>query len=146
VCVMCRIATAFDLSQTLQRLTFAGMSLWYGLEKLLRFRDLLSTFPDPLGIGHPASLIAVVLAQVPCAALVLVGFQTRVACVPLIIAMAVAAFGVHQNDPPVMFRHALVFALGFLALAVGGPGRFSVDHAFGRSTSSDGAGVAMADK
>jgi len=102
-------------------------------------------FPDPIGIGGGISLVLVVLAEFVCAILVILGLATRLAAVPTVIAMAVAAFVVHGNDPWSMEKAAkaffageskswaskepaLLFLFPFLALVLTGAGRFSIDH------------------
>lgn len=119
---------AFDAALLVQRIGVAGLTLWFGIEKLVKFRALLANFPDPLGIGSSSSLILTIVAQVPCAALVLVGCQTRLASVPPLIAMLVAAFFVHANDPDIYVRNALIYAVSFLSLVISGAGKFSVDR------------------
>ena len=36
----------------------------HGLDKFAHFKDIVGTFPDPLGIGQEASLVLVVFAEV----------------------------------------------------------------------------------
>jgi putative oxidoreductase len=99
---------------------------------------------DPIGIGPHASLILTAFAEFACAALVVVGLGTRLAAIPLVIAMGVAAFVAHGADPwsmetaAIRFmtgeseswaskQPALMFLVPFLALAFTGAGRFSLD-------------------
>ena len=123
-----RFGSPIGWALLVHRLNVGGITLWFGVEKLAKFRPLLVGFPDPLGLGPSASLILTVLAQVPCAALVLLGFQTRVAAIPPLITMLVAALIVHAHDPDIYIRNALIYAGGFLVLIISGPGKFSVDH------------------
>jgi putative oxidoreductase len=102
-------------------------------------------FGDPIGLGSNMSLFLVVLAEFVGALLVIVGLATRLAAVPAVIAMAVAAFVAHANDPWTMqaaaqlFQSgqaktwsskepALLFLTAFLTLVFTGPGRVSLDH------------------
>jgi putative oxidoreductase len=79
---------------------------------------------------------------------VIVGLATRLAAIPVVIAMAVAAFVAHGADPWSMEKAAMAFFAGeskswaskepallflipFLALAFTGAGRFSLDAVFG---------------
>jgi putative oxidoreductase len=94
-------------------------------------------FPDPLNIGSKYSLICTALAEFVCAGLVAIGFLTRFAAIGPVIAMSVAAFIIHKNDPwfgaPPSKEPALLFLTGFLTLVFTGPGRFSIDGImFGR--------------
>ena len=66
-------------------------------------------------------------AEAICAAAVLVGLGTRLACVPIVFEMLVAAARVHSIDPWQQKEVALVYAVPFLMLVFTGPGRFSLD-------------------
>jgi putative oxidoreductase len=110
----------------------AFMLLAHGWPKLMSYSDRAANFPDPLGVGASASMMLTVLAEVVCAGLVMLGFYTRYAALPLVFAMGVAAFLVHAGDPFAKMELALLYAAGFLAIALVGPGRFSFDGARGR--------------
>jgi putative oxidoreductase len=101
-------------------------------------------FGDPIGLGSTASLLLVTFAEFVCSLLVLAGLATRVAAVPVVITMGVAAFVAHGGDPWTMGRGAelfmsgaaqswaskqpaLMFLIAFLALIFTGAGRYSVD-------------------
>jgi putative oxidoreductase len=101
-------------------------------------------FGDPIGLGSTASLVLVTTAEFVCSLLVVLGAATRLASIPPVIAMGVAAFKVHGADPWTMTEAgrlfmageskswaskepALLFLTAFLALFFCGAGRFSVD-------------------
>jgi putative oxidoreductase len=102
-------------------------------------------FADPIGLGLKPSLILAMLAEFGCSLLVVVGLFTRLAAIPVVFTMAVAAFVVHASDPWSMEtaakayfagtsktwsskQPALLFLIPFLALVFTGPGRFSLDR------------------
>lgn len=104
----------------------------------------LDGFGDPIGIGSAASLILITFAEFICAILIMLGAATRLAAIPPVLGMAVAAFVAHGGDPwtagggAQLFMSgasqswaskepALLFLIAFLALAFTGAGRFSVD-------------------
>lgn len=119
---------AHDFGLLLLRLTTAGFMFFaHGLPKMLAFSEKSATFRDPLGFGSEISLALAVFAEFICAALVLAGFYTRYALVPLIITMLVAGLIVHAPDPFAKKELALLFAAGFTTLLLTGAGRFSVD-------------------
>lgn len=109
------------------------MLLAHGWPKLTSFGTLSSRFADPLGVGPAMSLSLTVFAEVFCAALLVVGLATRLAAVPLLITMLVAAFVVHADDPWSKQEFALLYAAPFVALLIGGAGRLSLDGRIGRS-------------
>jgi putative oxidoreductase len=93
-------------------------------------------FGDPIGLGNTASLVLTVVAEFVGALLVMVGLGTRFAAIPAVIAMAVAAFVVHANDPWTMGggaskEPALLFLTAFLTLVFTGAGQFSFDALIG---------------
>jgi putative oxidoreductase len=54
-----------------------SMLLNHGVEKLEKFSDTAPNFPDPLGIGHTASLALVVFAEFFVSLFVIFGLVTR---------------------------------------------------------------------
>lgn len=114
------------------RLGAGGMMIYgHGWGKLSRFAET-TQFVDPLGIGPKATFGLVIGAEVVCAALVALGLATRIATIPLIIAMSYAAFIHHASDAFADKEKALLFLTAFVALLFTGPGRFSADAIFVR--------------
>lgn len=99
----------------------------HGWGKLMKFGVLSSKFPDPLGVGSALSLSLAIFAEVFCSLLLIVGLLTRVASVPLLMTMLVAAFVVHGGDPWKKKEFALLYAVPCLTLLFTGAGRYSVD-------------------
>jgi putative oxidoreductase len=85
-------------------------------------------FGDPIGIGPGPSHFLVMLAEVFCAFLVLIGFKTRWATIPVIFTMLVAAFISHVSDPISVIEKPLLFAALFSAILLMGPGKISLDR------------------
>jgi putative oxidoreductase len=90
-------------------------------------------FGDPIGIGPTASLILVAFAEFVCPIIIILGFATRLAAIPIVIAMGVAAFVAHGGDPWTMQpdgpskEPALMFLIPYLALVFTGAGAISID-------------------
>ena len=114
----------------------ATLLLNHGLEKLTHFSETAKKFPDALHLGSPeANLALTVFAEVVCSALLALGLITRFAALTLAINLAVAFFVVHHGA--LHGEHsgelAFIYLAGYVALLIGGPGRFSFDSAlFGR--------------
>lgn len=130
------VRTQFDLGLLLLRTGIGAMMLVWGLDKLVHFKAYASTFPDPFGLGRGITLGLTVLAQMPCSLFVAAGCFTRIAAIPPMITMLVAAVVIHGLDQWSGVEHALLYAIPFAALALSGPGRFSLDAVVTR-TSSD---------
>jgi putative oxidoreductase len=84
-------------------------------------------FADPIGIGPTPSLFLTTIGEVICPILVIIGFKTRWASLPVVIVMAVAAFIVHGADPFGKKELALMYLAVFVVIMLLGPGRYSID-------------------
>jgi len=113
----------------LLRASFGLMMITHGYPKLLSFIDNPSAFPDPIHIGPALSHGLTVFAEFFCAILIVIGLATRWAAIPLMIAMAVAAFVIHGNEPFGEKEHALLFLSGYTAILILGAGSYSLDKA-----------------
>ncbi|QDV44631.1 Putative oxidoreductase CatD [Stieleria neptunia] len=119
------------------RVGIGCLMLVHGLAKLNGFSTMSESFPDPIGMGSTLSLVMAIGAEVGCSLLLIIGFATRFASLPLAFTMIVALFVVHAADPWQAKELAAVYLLVYVSLALTGPGLFSVDHAvFGRKTSA----------
>jgi len=121
-------STSYNLGLFLLRIGFGGMMLTHGIPKFLKMLSGDFSFGDPIGIGETATLILAVLCEVFFPILIIIGFKTRLAAIPVIITMAVAAFVVHAADPLGTKEKAILFLIGFIAIALLGAGKFSVDR------------------
>lgn len=116
-----------DLALAVLRVGLAALMLRHGLAKLERFGELVSVFPDPLGVGHSTSLVLALFGEVFCSLLLIPGILVRFAAIPFCTTMAVAFFIVHAQDPFDRKELALVYLLGGVVMVIGGGGRYSVD-------------------
>ena len=116
-----------NIALLLLRIGFGGMMLTHGLPKLQKLLSGDMSFGDPIGIGGPASLMLAVLCEVLFPILIIIGFKTRLSSIPVIITMVIAAFIVHAADPFGVKEKAILFLIGFIAIALLGPGKYSVD-------------------
>lgn len=103
------------------------MLLGHGWDKLINFGQHRQHFPDPIGLGPSVSLSLCIFAEVVCSALVTIGLLTRLALVPLIINMLVAAVVIHASDPWQKRELACVYLTVYVTLLLTGPGLFAVD-------------------
>lgn len=122
------MTSTYHIGLLFLRIAFSGMMLTHGIPKLMKLVQGNMEFGDPIGIGTVPSFILTVIAEAICPLLIIIGYKTRFASVPVIITMAVAAFIVHEADPLATKEKALLYLFGFIAIALLGPGRHSVDR------------------
>lgn len=114
------------------RLALGGIMLNHGFDKLTHFNQYLAMFKDPFHMNDTISFGLLVFAEFFCALLIVVGLLTRLACVPLIIAMGVALFMAHKGHIFSDGETAALFFFGYIVLLFTGPGKYSLDKAIGK--------------
>jgi putative oxidoreductase len=105
------------------------MVIMHGWPKLSGFSGMAAGFFDPLGIGPRLSLGLSTFAELLCAALVVIGFATRLAALVLVINLGVAFALVHKFalSGPMSGEVAFVYLAGFVAIFLAGPGCCAAD-------------------
>jgi putative oxidoreductase len=98
----------------------------HGLDKFAHFKDLVGTFPDPLGLGQEASLVLVIFAEVLGSLLLTVGLFTRIAAAALVVDMFVAFLMVHKTAMS-GGELAFLYLAGYVMFVIAGGGLFSLD-------------------
>ncbi|HUG91041.1 MAG TPA: DoxX family protein [Planctomycetaceae bacterium] len=123
-----------SLGLLLLRIGAGGLMAYaHGWGKLSNFGEMAGKFKDPLGISNTFSFGLLTFAEFFCAIAVVLGLATRLAAIPLVIAMGVAAFLVHlplvakgeQAFRDIEFP--LLYLVMFLTLVFTGGGKFSLD-------------------
>ncbi len=117
-----------DLGLLFLRVAVGCLMLTHGIPK---FQMLLAggeiQFADPIGLGVTFSLAMAVFAEAICSFLLIIGLKTRLASIPLIITMFVAAFIVHSSDPWAVKEKAILYLCMYIVLLFTGAGNYSVD-------------------
>lgn len=110
------------------RVGIAGMMLVHGFPKLeMLLGGEAIQFPGIMGMSPELSLSLAVFAEVLCSFLILLGFGTRLASIPLIITMLTAVFLVHGADPFSNQELGLHYLLAYVVLLILGSGKYSLD-------------------
>ncbi len=130
--------TYSNLARLFMRLFVGVMLLQFGIRHLVNFSVLSATFPTVLHLSPTASLIIMIVIELVCSLLIMIGFMTRLSAIPPICAMVAAeyyilhdmvpflpAYGLDSTDPgylPIMFIGI------YLYLLIAGPGKISLDY------------------
>lgn len=109
------------------RVFFGIIFLLHGFDKLINFNQLSYTFPSAFGFGSYMTLMLSIFAEFCCSMFLITGLLMRLAVIPMIIAMAVAFFDVHDAMFP-EGELALIYLIMFVILYFTGPGRYSLDY------------------
>ncbi len=131
-------AGAFNFAMLLFRIVVGSMMIKIGYNKLTHFNDMLTgpmAFQSMLGIGAKTELALLVFAEFFCSVFLILGLFTRLAAIPLIIAMCVAFFMAHHAEVFTKegnLQAALVYLCSYIVLLLLGPGKISVDGMTGK--------------
>lgn len=124
-----KAAATTDIALLVARLGIAALMLIHGIPKMMMlFSGAPIQFPPVMGMSAELSLSLTVFAEVVCSVVILAGFATRLATVPLIITMLVAVFVIHGADPFAKQEPALYYLLVYVVLLFAGSGKFSIDY------------------
>ena len=82
------------------RLFFGALFFMHGLDKLTNFNALSETYPSVMGLGSYTTLMITIFCEFACSMFLMVGLVTRIILIPMIIAMAVAFFDIHDGMMP----------------------------------------------
>ena len=109
------------------RVFFGILFFMHGLDKLTNFNQLSYSYPSVFGFGSYMTLMLTIIAEFACSMFLIVGLLIRITVIPMIAAMAVAFFDVHDGMMP-DGELSLIYLILFIILYVTGPGRYSVDY------------------
>lgn len=118
------------------RLFFGVLFFMHGLDKLTNFNALSENYPSVMGLGSYTTLMISIFCEFACSMFLMVGLVTRVVLIPMIVAMGVAFFDIHDGMMP-EGELALIFMIVFVVLFMTGPGRYSVDYLIDRKARKD---------
>lgn len=124
--------TGISIALFILRVSLGTLMLPHGYKKLVHFASMSDGFPDPFHIGGTASAALAVFAEFFCSVFIIMGLLTRLATLPLIVAMAVAVFYSHHGQVFGDGEHAALYLAGYLALLFTGAGKFSMDKLIGK--------------
>lgn len=127
-----------NMGRLFLRLFVGVMLIQFGIRQLVNYSTVVETFPSVAGMSPEASLVVMITIELVCSVLIMVGFMTRLATIPPIIAMIIAehyiltalipqieVYSIHSTQPgylPIMFIGIYLFII------MAGPGKISLDY------------------
>jgi len=116
-----------DLGILILRIGLGSSMLRHGVSKVAKIIEGDLSFADPIWLGEVPSLFLATFAEFACSVLIIIGYKTKLASIPLSVTMAVAAFITHHNDPWESKEMAFIYLTGFVAIGLLGAGKYSLD-------------------
>lgn len=124
---------AFNFAMLVQRVvTGLLLLIGHGLPKIQNFSELSTGFYDPFRISHRGSLILVILAELFCSMLLVLGLFTRIVAFIIVINLSVAVFIYHNGQPLKNVDLGAIYLTNVFTIMILGPGRISVDGMMGK--------------
>ncbi|MCC8070414.1 MAG: DoxX family protein [Bacteroidales bacterium] len=136
--VRCTGFTYSNMARLFLRLFVGIMFMQFGIRHLVSYSTICHSFPTILGMSSEACLILMIINEILCSLLIMVGFLTRLSTIPPILSMIAAEYyilhdllpdtsiyGIDSTQPgylPIMFIGIYVFIL------LAGPGKISLDY------------------
>lgn len=129
--------TYSNLSRLFIRLFVGVMFLQFGIRQILIFDEVVKNFPMVFGMSSHATLVTMIVFELGCSIMIMLGFLTRIATVPAIVALLVAVYRllpVIPLDLPVNLGVTqpvylpIMFIGIFLYILLAGPGKISLDY------------------
>ena len=118
------------------RLVFGILFFTHGLDKMMNFNSLVDTYPSVLGFGSYMTLMITIFCEFCCSLFLIAGLLVRIMTIPMIVAMGVAFFDVHDAMMP-EGELSLIYLVLFLVLYITGPGRYSLDYLIDRKVQKE---------
>lgn len=108
------------------RVATSLMMMTHGWQKIQNYDAISGAFPDPIGLGSPVALCLVIFAEFFCSILIILGIGTRLAAIPILITMLVAALVAHAADGFGKQELPLLYATVYVALILVGGGAIGI--------------------
>lgn len=112
------------------RIVFGVLFFVHGVDKMMNFQVLSENYPSVLGFGSYMTLMVTIFCEFCCSLFLISGLLVRIMVLPMIAAMAVAFFDIHDGFLP-EGELSLIYLSVFVILYVVGPGRYSLDSLIG---------------
>ncbi len=109
------------------RVVFGVLFMIHGVDKMMNFNTLVEGYPSVFGFGSYMTLMVAIFCEFCCSLFLIAGLLDRLITLPMIVAMGVAFFDIHDAILP-EGELALIYFIVFIILFLVGPGRYSLDY------------------
>lgn len=126
-----------NMGRLFLRLFVGIMLMQFGIRQLYNFSEAVQRFPEIWGMDPITVLVLMIIIEVGCSLFIMVGFCTRIMCLPPILAMIISEWYLLKYvvaGPTWMLSWAdagylpmMFLGIYFFILLVG-PGKISVDY------------------
>ena len=82
------------------RIVFGVLFFVHGVDKMMNFNVLSENYPSVLGFGSYMTLMVTIFCEFCCSLFLISGLLVRIMVLPMIAAMAVAFFDIHDGFLP----------------------------------------------
>lgn len=129
--------TYSNMARLFMRLFVGLMFMQFGIRQINQFAETAQTFPAVLGMSSETCLVLMIIVEILCSALIMVGLCTRLATIPPIVSMILAErYLVHDvmHTDTTMLNYMdvgyvpILFIGIYLFLLLAGPGKISLDY------------------
>lgn len=129
--------TFTNMARLFIRLFTGVMFMQFGIRQIAHFNELAPTFYSLLGMSGETTLLVMILIEIICSLLIILGLFTRFAIIPPFISMVIAEhvimqyyntvdltklFSLQAGYLPIMFMGIFIFMM------LAGPGKISLDY------------------
>ncbi len=134
----CTGYTYSNMARLFIRLFVGIMFLQFGIRHLINYTSLAPEFPAVMCFDGSTSLTLMICVEMICSILIMVGFLTRLAVIPAIVAMICAEYHIihiiYPGTMPYLFSSMqpgylpIMFIGIFIYILIAGPGKISLDY------------------
>ena len=123
---------AFNFGMLVLRVAAGLLLAHHGYQKLIKFNVLRHQFMNFMHLGSTVSLTLIIIAELVCGILLILGLFTRLACIPIIIGMCVVVFMATNMQIFAEGEKGMIYLAVTIAILFCGPGKISVDGMMGK--------------
>lgn len=126
-----------NMGRLFLRMFVGVMMMQFGLRQILNFDAACMSFPPVLGMSPEHSLVAMIVIEIVCSFMIMIGFCTRIMTIPPAFAMILAEYYLLTRAvvvPPYELTwgqpgYLPIMFLGiYFFIILVGPGKISVDY------------------